>query len=223
MVAALLKNVPAEELEQYPPIRQWIGNMGDKRARALLKQAEHDKLEQQKRDAAAQGDYYGLGQLTASEIQQRAHQQTASQQMAPFMDVVVAFQSKQPPEVQQQVSGKTYGEGKSYAEGFLEYLDAITEAAAEYRAKQRESEAVEREIKRREPALRKALLSETNGSSPVPELDGALAPSSREITDEQIAAMSLEEYGAYFDEGGRPKPGVRVRLTRGINLRDAQR
>jgi hypothetical protein len=219
MLATLLRNLPVDELEKHPTVRHWIGDMGDKRARALLRQAEQDKLEQQKRDAAAQGDYYGLGQLTANEIQQRAQQQAAAQQATPFMDGVVQFQTKLPPEVQAEVSGKTFGAGKSYAEGVAEYLDAVTAASITHRL----NEAVEREIKRREPALRKALLSETNGQSPVPELDGAQAPSSREITDEQIAAMSLEEYGAYFDEGGRPKPGVRVRLTRGINLRDAQR
>jgi hypothetical protein len=215
MVATLLKNVPIEELEKHPSIAGWIGDMGNKRARALLAQQEQDRLEQQKREAAAQGDYYGLGQLAATEIQQRAQQQVTAQQAAPFMDGVVAFQSKLPPEVQAQISGKSFGAGKSYAEGVSEYLDAITQATISHRL----NEAVEREIKRREPALRKAMLSETNGSGPTPELDGGPAPSSREITDEQIAAMSLEEYDALFDANGRPKPGTRVRLTRGVDTR----
>jgi hypothetical protein len=215
MVATLLKNVPIEELEKHPSIAGWIGDMGNKRARALLAQQEQDRLEQQKREAAAQGDYYGLGQMAASELQKKAERDAAAQQATPFMEGVVAFQSKLPPEVQQAVGGKTFGSGKSYAEGVSEYLDAITQATISHRL----NEAVEREIKRREPALRKALLSETNGSGPTPELDGGPAPSSREITDEQIAAMSLEEYDALFDANGRPKPGTRVRLTRGVDTR----
>jgi hypothetical protein len=31
--------------------------------------------------------------------------------------------------------------------------------------------------------------------------------------------MSLEEFDRHFDEKGRPRPGVRVRLERGIDLR----
>ena len=215
ILAALFKNVPAEELEKHDQISGWISRMGDRRARAMLQQAEQERLEQQKREAAARGDLYSLGELVAPEVQARQQQQSAAQQAAPFLDGVVAFQSKLPAEVQQQIQGKTFGVGKSYAEGVSEYLEAVAGAAISHRL----NDAVEHEIKRREPALRKAWLSETNGTGPTPELDGGPAPSSREITDEQIAAMTLEEYSAHFDESGRPKPGTRVRLTRGIPLR----
>ena len=214
-LALLVKNLPKQELEQDPTLQGWIGDMGARRARAMQQQAEQERLEQQKREAAAKGDYYSLGELAASELSAQQRQAQVAQQAAPFMDGVVAFQSKLPPEIQAEVQGKTFGAGKSYAEGVSEYLDAITQAAVSHRL----NEAVEREIKRREPALRKVVLSETNGSVPTPELDGGPAPSSREITDEQIAAMSLEEYDALFDANGRPKPGTRVRLTRAIDTR----
>jgi hypothetical protein len=35
--------------------------------------------------------------------------------------------------------------------------------------------------------------------------------------------MSLAESDAYLDERGQPRPGVRLRLTRAINLREQQR
>jgi hypothetical protein len=35
--------------------------------------------------------------------------------------------------------------------------------------------------------------------------------------------MTLEEYDRYFDDKGRPRPGVRVSLTRGIDVRREQR
>src|SRR5262245_51042268 len=214
MLGTLLKNMPLEELEKHPTIRHWVGDMGDRRARALLRQQENERIEQQKREALANADYYGLGQLTAPELQAQAEQQNAAQQGAPFMDGVVRYQQTLPTEVQQAVQGKTFAPGKSYAEGVAEYLGAVTEAAVTHRL----TEAVEKELKRREPALRKAWLSETNGGQPVPELDGGSTATSREITDEQVGRMGLAEYDQYFDERGQPRPGTRVRLTRGIPL-----
>jgi hypothetical protein len=213
-LAVLVKNLPKQVLEQDPTLQGWIGDMGARRARAMLQDNDREARERQKREALANADYYGLGQLTASEVRAQVEQSQAGQQLEPFMNAVAVFQSKQPPEVQQQVQGKTYGAGKSAQEGFVEYLEAVNEASVSHRL----NDAVEKEIKRREPALRKAWLSESNGGAPVPELDGGRASSVREITDEQVGRMSLAEYDQHFDERGQPRPGTRVRLTRGISL-----
>jgi hypothetical protein len=61
-------------------------------------------------------------------------------------------------------------------------------------------------------------LSEVNGSEPVPEREGGTPSRVRVVTDEQVAAMSLREYDALFDENGRPRPGVQHRPTRGIPI-----
>jgi len=212
--ALLAKNMAWQEMEQDPTFQGRVGDAALRRMHALQQQAEQDERARQKREALANADYYGLGQLTAPEIQQQMQHATAAQQGAPFMDGVVAFQSALPPEVQQVVQGKTFAPGKSYAEGVAEYLGAVTEAAISHRL----NEAVEKELKRREPALRKAWLSESNGGQPVPELDGGQARVAREITDEQVGRMGLAEYDQYFDERGQPRPGTRVRLTRGIPL-----
>jgi hypothetical protein len=125
------------------------------------------------------------------------------------MDGVTHFQSQLPAEVQAAVQGKTFGAGKPYHEGVAEYLGAVTEAAVSHRL----NDAVEKELKRREPALRKAWLSESNGTQPVPELDGAGNPlRTREITGAQVDRMSVAEYDQYF-ENGRPRPGVMYRTT----------
>jgi len=213
-LALITKNLPKTELEQDPTLQGWIGDMSQRRALAIQQQQEQERIEQQKREMLANGDYYGLGQLTAPELERRAQQLAAQQQGAPFMDGVTHFQSQLPAEVQAAVQGKTFGAGKSYSEGVSEYLAAVTEASVSHRL----NDAIEQELKRREPALRKAWLSESNGAQPVPELDGGRAASVREITDEQIDRMSLAEYETYFDDQGKPKPGVRVRLTRGIPL-----
>ena len=122
---------------------------------------------------------------------------------------MVAFQKTLPEDVQREIQGKTFGAGKSYAEGVSEYLEAVNQATVSHRL----NEAVEQELKRREPALRKAWLSESNGDQPVPELEGGRASSTREITGEQVQRMSEAEYDTYFDSNGRPKPGVRYRVT----------
>lgn len=178
-----------------------------------------EAIEQQKREALANADFYGLGQLTAPEIQQQVEQSTNAQAGAPFMQGVELFQRALPVEVQTEVQGRAYGTGKSYAEGVAEYLGAVYQAALRHGREQ----DFEQELKRREPALRKAWLSEANGSQPVPELDGGRAASVREITDEQVGRMTMSEYDTYFDERGQPRPGTRVRLTRAVNLREQMR
>ena len=208
-------NLSPEQLSKNERIAGLLGELANRRARAILEQQDRDARERQKREALANADFYGLGQLTAPEIRQQVEQAQAGEQFAPFMQAVAAFQSSFDPEVQQQVQGKTYGAGKSAQEGFVEYLKALTEAEVNHRT--------EKELKRREPAMRKAFLSEANGAQPVPELDGGRAASVREITDEQVGRMTLAEYNDHFDENGRPRPGTRVRLTRAIDLRAQQR
>ena len=126
------------------------------------------------------------------------------------MDGVVLFQQQLPDEIQRDVAGKVFGAGKGQAQGVAEYLQYIADARTRLE--------VEKEISRRESALRKSVLSEVNGDEPVPEREGGTPGRVREVTDEQIEAMSMREYDALFDENGRPKPGVRHRGTRSIPL-----
>lgn len=214
-LALLTKNMSREDVQRDPTLQGVIGGMAEYQAQQLLQRRQREQLEQQKREALANADFYGLGQLSAPELRQQVEQAQAGEQYSEFMQAVTEFQSSFDPEVQQQVQGKTYGAGKTPREGFVEYLKAITEAEASHRT--------EKELKRREPALRKAWLSESNGNQPVPELDGGRATGVREITDEQIGRMSLDEYEKLFDKNGRPNPGTRVRLTRAIDLRAQQR
>jgi hypothetical protein len=123
------------------------------------------------------------------------------------MDGIVQFQKTLPEAIQKKIAGKTFGAGKGYAEGVAEYVAAIVD------------EAVELGVSKRESALRKSVMSEINGDEPVPERDSGTPGRVREVTDEMIAAMTLREYEALFDENGKPKPGVRHRSTRGIPVR----
>jgi hypothetical protein len=206
----LAKNLPREQLEQDETLSGLIGSRSDLRARQILQQQQRDAEERAKLEAAQNNDLYTLGELTQREYQERIAQQQAVQQAGPFMDGVVLFQQSLPEAIQREVAGKVFGEGKGQAQGVAEYLQYIAEARTRLE--------VDKEISRRESALRKSVLSEVNGDEPVPEREGGTPGRVREVTDEQIAAMSMREYDALFDEDGHPKPGVRHRATRSIPL-----
>jgi colicin import membrane protein len=206
-LAAILKNTPLEELQKHPQIAGWIGDMAQKRARALALQQAQEEEARQKADAWQRGDYYRLGELSATEQEARALQAQQQQASAPFMQSIEEFQRTLPEEAQRAIQGKSYN-------SVAEYMQAAVEAAASHRLEA----AVQAEVKKREPALRKAELSATVGAEQSPERDGGPPPGTREITDAEIGSMSLQEYERYFDEHGKPKGGVQVRYTRAIDV-----
>jgi hypothetical protein len=215
ILAALTKNMSRDEVVRDPTLAGLIGDLGQKRAKQLLEEQSAARIEHEKRQALARGDTYRLGELTAPEVQRQVQQSQAAESTAPFMEGVARWQAKLPEEVQRQIQGRQYGAGGSYADGVEQYLEAVADAMISHRLNER----VEQEIKHREPALRKAWLGETNGAEPSPERTNGHAAGVREITDEQIDQMSLEEYDRYFDEAGRPKAGVVHRPTRGQPIR----
>jgi hypothetical protein len=200
----LAKNLPRDQFEKDDVVSGLIGQIGDRRARELLAKQEREAQDKAKLDAAASGDLYTLGEMTQRELQSQLASQQAAQAAGPFMDGVVAFQKQLPEAIQKEISGKAFGQGKTYAEGVAEYMAYVVDRAVKLEAQKRES------------AIRKSVMSEINGDEPVPERDSGTPGRVREVTDEMIAAMSLQEYEALFDENGRPKPGVRHRSTRGI-------
>lgn len=216
-LALLLKNIPRDDLEKDDTIKGWLGAAADRRARRMLLEAEEQRLDRDRQQAYDRGDLYTLGQLDAATIQARRQEleQQVQAQNNPYRQAIAAFQQGLPEAVQRDVQGKTYGAGKSEAEGFQEYLQAVHESAL--------SHGLADEVRKRENGFRKAELNGTVGSEMTPELDGGPAQSVREITDAQVAAMTLEEFDRFFDDKGRPRPGVRVRLERGIDVRREQR
>lgn len=202
-LATILKNVPLDELQKHPQISGWIGNMAQRVSREQAAQQAAEVAERERQDAWRRGDLYRLGELYSPEQEARAQQVQQVQASEPFMQQVTQFQSKLPAEVQAQVSGRNFA-------SFEAYLDALVEAKANHVA--------EAELKKRQPALDKAELSATVGAEPSPERNGGPSPGVREITDAEIERMSLAEYERYFDENGHARNGVRVRLTRGVDV-----
>ena len=204
----LSKNLPRDVLEKDETLSGLIGHKAD----ALLRKREADAIEQAKREAAQNNDLYTLGELEQRRLQQeQAVAQAASQAAGGgFMDGVVLFQQSLDRSIQEKVGGQTFGAGKSHAEGVAEYLQFVHDEAVKL--------GVEKERRNIESALRKSVLSEVNGDEPVPERESGTPGRVREVTDEQIEAMTMREYEALFDENGHPKPGVRHRATRSIPL-----
>jgi hypothetical protein len=204
----LAKNLPRDVLEKDETLSGLIGHKAD----ALLRRREADAIEQAKRQAAQDNDLYTLGELEQRRIQQEQAVQAAQQQAAGggFMDGVVLFQQTLDRSIQEKVGGQTFGVGKSQAEGVAEYLQFVHAEAVKL--------GIERELKSNESAYRKAVLSEVRSDEPVPERESGTPGRVREVTDEQIEAMTMREYEALFDENGHPKPGVRHRATRSIPL-----
>jgi len=205
MLKLLVKNVPRDEMEQDDTLRGWLGDYANQRARKMLEEQARQQQEQQRQQAYDRGDLYALGQLTAADLQaQRAALQAQSETAVnPYMVGIRNFQAALPEDVQREVQDKHY-------DSFGAYLTAVQDAAIRH--------GVQAEVSKRTAALQKAELSSTVGSEQSPELDGGPAQAYREITDAQVAAMTLEEYDRYFDEKGRPRAGVRVRLERGIDV-----
>jgi hypothetical protein len=204
--ALLARNLPSDILEKDERLSGLIGSRSDQRARDLLRQQERDAIERQKREAAANNDLYTLGELQQREYAAQQQANAAGSQYQPMMEVVKRFQDTLPEPLQREVAGKTFGEGKTWGEGLQEYMSYLVDSATKLRLSERES------------ALRKAILSEINGSEPVPEREGGTPSRVRVVTSEQVDAMSLREYEGLFDENGHPRPGVQYRVTRGTPL-----
>jgi len=217
MLALLTKNMPNEDLIKDEYLQGYIGNRIKWGIRDTLAEQERQRTEKQRSEAYERGDLYALGQMSAADLeaQRQALAEQSQAALNPYLQAITAFQSTLPEAVQRDVQGRTYAPGGTPTEGFAAYLQAVHESALRH--------GLEDEVRKREPALRKAELSTTVGSEQSPELDGGPAQAYREITDAQVAAMTLEEYDRYFDDKGRPKPGVRVRLERGIDIRAQQR
>lgn len=202
----LAKRLPPDALRQDETLAGLIGATADMRARQLIREQEREANERQKREAAANNDLYTLGELAQRELQQQAAANAGADRLAPLMDAITRFQQTLPETVQKEVAGKTFGEGKPWHEGAVEYMAQLVESATNHRLREREA------------ALRKSILSEINGNEPVPEREGGTPSRVRVVTDEQVAAMSLAEYEGLFDENGHPRPGVRHQATRGIPI-----
>ena len=113
VLRAILKNVPYDQLEKDEVFSGLIGNVAERRIKTLQARQEREAADRAKLEAATNNDLYTLGELTQRELQQQLASQRAAQSLAPAMDAVTLFQQDLDPSIQKQVSGKSYGVGKT--------------------------------------------------------------------------------------------------------------
>src|SRR5262245_14221055 len=217
-LAILTKNLPKDRIARDEVLAGYIGDRVQHGIRDTIARQERERLDKERQEAFQRGDLYTLGQYSATELQAQEQAQKAQAELmvSPLMQTIRKWQETLPAEVQAEVAGRNFAPGGTFEEGLLEYMNAVKEAHVKH--------GFDAELKKREPAMRKALLSETVGREVTPEVEGGRSSGYvREITDEQIGAMSLEEYNEHFDARGRPKNGVTVRFTRAIDPRNVQR
>ena len=240
---ALLDRYDPEVLRKNRKLMGIAGSLADRlatqRAQALAAQqaealvrermasAEADRSRLRALEAARRGDFKGLGEMRAREVLQEDQQrhvdgfktqatarvygsvQSAVDQIAKsFPDEVIAAAATKMGELPQNLS---------WEEGFQRWLPALIEARAEHLMTQPESrKKIEQEIS---PALRSRLIAEMNGTEPVADSGSGRAQSVRQITDEQIAAMSPEEWVQVYDvKAGKFKPGNVYKPTRAMDI-----
>lgn len=202
----LAKNMAADDLFKEDVLAGKLGDTAQRVAKKLIADQDRTNRENQRLEAARRGDFYTLGEQVAPEYQERVAQEDERQH--PLYQGVSAFQSELEPEVQSEIAGKDY-------DSFTAYLKATVDSTVKHRL----SQEVEREVTKRLPALKKRWLAEANGDEATPELGRGTPIGVREITDEMVAAMSLEEYDQNFDAFGRPKAGIKLRHTRALDPR----
>jgi hypothetical protein len=210
--------------EDLPPATR------DRLTRQLREELEAQQREAQEAQLGQNGEYYTLGQQRWEDIQRRKEQQQSSAAREAVEREVYADLQRQaedyaktlPPEVvdrtAQELDGKL--DGLPVKAQYHTWVATLNRVNAEHTAALRARAEAEEWEKKKLPAFQQRWLAERNGSEPSPETDGGAPASSRELTDELIDAMSLEEFKAVWDMAtDTPKAGYRYRSTRGVDPR----
>lgn len=199
---------------------------------------EREQAEQE-RQLGASGEFYTLGQRRWEAVQQsRTEEQRQAADREAENRVLKGFESSVQswakdnfaPEVLDTTAAKLNSDlademAKLDFKGqYNLWLKTLIEQAKEHSASERIQQERAKWEKDELPTYKSRWLAERNGSEPSPETDGGPAPGVRELTDEVIGAMSLDEFQAVWDmKTDKPKQGYRYRSTRGIDPREAQR
>jgi hypothetical protein len=173
-------------------------------------QAERERL-------AESGEYYTLGQQEAERVRLAKEQQAARQQSEKAQaEGLLGFYEQThewakanfPAEVLNKTAADINEEMQTLQprQQYDLWLKTLTANQVEHQAKLRETEARSKWEKEELPAHRSRWLAERNGNAPTPETEGGSPQGTRTLTDEMIAAMSLEEFKAVWGDNG-PKPG----------------
>jgi hypothetical protein len=209
----------------------------DSLVRQVREQIRAEEQSEQERQLGQQGEFYTLGQKRWEAVQQsqtdeqrqQAERQAENKVLKSFESSVQTWAKENfPGEVLDKTAARL-NEGDDmdkldFKGQYNLWLKTLISTAQEHAAESRVQQERQKWEKDDLPTYRSRWLAERNGSEPSPETDGGPPPGVRELTDEAIGAMSLEEFQAVWDmKTDKPKQGYRYRSTRGIDPREAQR
>lgn len=181
---AVLDGVDPEELLKHPKIAGRLGDLAEKRARALREQVRREveaEMEAQRLRKLRDEDPFAFAQADREREQQLVQQARQAEQgtavLARVQQDLASYVTEHfPKDVVEKLAGKTYP--GDYGQGMAAYIRDLTEAT---RAHQEEAQR-----KALEPAIRKQVLAELNGdTSPEVAAGGTAAVSSGPVTQQE--------------------------------------
>ena len=201
----------------------------DALSRRVAEDVEGRRAQQERERLAEAGEYYTFGQQEAERVRLAKERQAEQVQKSRAQaEGLLGFYAQThewakanfPAEVLNKTASDIT-EQMATLEPRAQYdlwLKTLTANQAEHQSKLRETEARSRWEKEELPAHRSRWLAERNGGAPSPETEGGSPTGNRVLTDEMIAAMSLEEFKAVWgDNGPKPGSGWVYKPTRAIN------
>ena len=206
-------------------------------AAEVERKAREREQAEQERQLGQQGEFYTLGQKRWEAVQQaqteeqrQALDRQAEGRVLKGFEANVQTWAKEnfPAEVLDRTAAVLNDSGEmdrlDFRGQYNLWLKTLIDNARTHAAEERVQQERQKWEREELPTYRSRWLAERNGSEPSPETDGGPAPGVRELTDEVIAAMSLEDFQAVWDmKTDKPKQGYRYKPTRGIDPRAAQR
>lgn len=200
----------------------------------VRRQIADERDTEQSRALGEQGEYYTLGQRRWEELQRkstedatrRAEAEAQAKAYRQFEAERAAWaQENLAPEVIDQTARELNESGAMTGKGFREQYDLWLKAAMKNQAEFVKASTLKQEREKWEreelPAHRSRWLAERNGGEATPESDEGTPPSTRDLTDEMIAAMPLKDFQAIWDmDADKPKEGsgYRYKPTNAVGI-----
>lgn len=249
----LLEEADVEELRKHERISGLAGQMAQAQTRrrvaelryedipedvrTRLAQEAVDRAEAARRDQelqrmGEQGEFYSLGEQAWRDLQSKTQQRVKDSQRT---EVEADFYRRQQGDVQEwakanypievldavrdEIGPELEKLSGDYPKQYNLWLKTLFTRGAEQRV------AAERKRWEQEdvPARQDRANAQRAGSERTPDVGTGSPRSNREITDEMIAAMDLDEFKAVWDmKTDRPKEGYTYRSTRGVDPRQIQ-
>lgn len=178
-----LADADRDALLRHPKLSGLVGDAADRLEKRRAAERAQAEEQARLRKAVEDDDLVTLGEAKKKELLPQIEQepfQTAGQTIAKSVQTGLGkWLSEKAPGA--SVDGSKH-DGKPFDEGIVGWVDDAAEAIVQHRL----SKAVEAEIAKRMPAIKKQILAEANGEEPSPEVGSGSAARANTNTDKQF-------------------------------------